>query len=82
MMNPLRPLSLAALVLIAGSGRAADAIVSLLDGTTAAGEEVQRLRTTAATLDLAAGRALFRVFRLEDGPPALARLLEDILRRR
>jgi hypothetical protein len=70
------------IVLVAGSGRAADALVSLLDGTTAADEEAQRLRATAATLDLAAGRALFRVFRLEDGPPALARLLEDILRRR
>jgi hypothetical protein len=70
------------IVVIAGSGRAADAIVSLLDGTAAADEEAQRLRATAAMLDLATGRALFRVFRLEDGPPALARLLEDILRRR
>lgn len=70
------------IVVIAGSGRAADAIVSFLDGTAAADEEAQRLRATAATLDLATGRALFRVFRLEDGPQALARVLEDILRRR
>jgi hypothetical protein len=70
------------IVVIAGSGRAADAIVSLLEGTTPADEEIQRLRVTAAALDLVASRELVRVFRLEEGPPALARLLADILRHR
>jgi hypothetical protein len=69
------------IVVVAGSGRAADAIVALLDGTTPNEEETQRLWARAAALDVPAHRDLFRVIRLEDGPLALAEVLEDILRR-
>jgi SLOG in TRPM, prokaryote len=68
------------IIVIAGSGRAADAIVSLLDGTIPTDVDVQGLREKAAALDIPANRSLLRVFRLEDGPEALAKLLERILR--
>jgi SLOG in TRPM, prokaryote len=68
------------IIVIAGTGRAADAIVSLLDGTIPTDVDVQGLREKAAALDIPANRSLLRVFRLEDGPEALAKLLERILR--
>jgi hypothetical protein len=69
------------IVVVAGSGRAADAIVSLLQSTTPDDEEVRRLREQASALDVPAHRDLFHVFQLEGGPQALATLLQNLLRR-
>ena len=69
------------IVVVAGSGRAADAIVSLLRGTTPDDEEVRRLRERADALGVSTHGSIFHVFRLEDGPQALATLLQDLLRR-
>jgi hypothetical protein len=69
------------IIVVAGSGRAADALIHVLNGTTPHDEEILRLREKAASLDSPALRALVRVFKLEDGPRALARSLEAILRK-
>jgi hypothetical protein len=69
------------IILIAGSGRAADALVSLLDDTTPTVDEVVTLRAKAAERDLLRRRDLFEVFRLDDGTPDdLARVLAAGLR--
>ena len=68
------------IILIAGSGRAADALVSLLDGTTSTGDEVVTLRAKAEERGLMRRRDLFHVFHLADGSPDdLARVLVERL---
>jgi hypothetical protein len=68
------------MILIAGSGRAADALVSLLDNTTPTIAEVVNLRAKAAERGLMRRRDLFHVFQLTHGTPdALARLLIERL---
>jgi hypothetical protein len=59
-------------ILIEGSGRAADAIVSLLRGTGVAGDEMNALRRTAESLGLLSRPTLYTVVTLSDGAPALA----------
>jgi SLOG in TRPM, prokaryote len=66
------------MIVVAGSGRAADAIVSVLEGNAPTSQE-PALRERVAKLDSAKHRALFTVFRLEDGRPALVRLLRQHL---
>lgn len=59
-------------ILIEGSGRAADALVSLLRGTRPDDDEMQTLRRTAESLALLARPQLYTVFAAADGASALA----------
>jgi hypothetical protein len=68
-------------ILIEGSGRAADALVSLLRGTAVDGDEMNALRRTAASLGLLARPTLYTVVTLSDGAPALTDALFRYLAR-
>ncbi len=63
------------IVVIAGSGRAADAIASLLRDEQPRDAQVLELRNKAVALGLPDRRELFHVFEVEAGPSALAELL-------
>ena len=65
------------IVLIAGSGRAADAVASLLTGTVSDAGEVAELRTQAAAARLARRPDLFRIVNLNE---MSARSLANVLR--
>lgn len=65
------------MVVIAGSGRVADALVAVLAGTEPTDPEVQKLVPAVKALEPGAHRALFEVFPLDQGPGRLA----DTLRR-
>jgi hypothetical protein len=67
------------LVIVRGSGRAADALVAVLEGQAPEDEEIRRLMPRAAALALPAHRDRIRVFPLGDGPQALADLLATLL---
>jgi hypothetical protein len=59
------------MILVEGSGRAADAIVSLLRGTTPIDQDVARLRKTAESRGLVARSELYRVVPLSAGAAGL-----------
>ena len=65
------------MIVIEGSGRAADAIVSVLTGRSSAGDD--SLREKVARLEVAARRDCFELFPLDRGPAALADLLASRL---
>jgi SLOG in TRPM, prokaryote len=68
------------MILIAGSGRSADALVSLLDNTASTIDDVATLRAKAVERDLMRRRDLFHVFQLAGGSPDdLARVLAERL---
>jgi hypothetical protein len=69
------------MVLIAGSGRATDALVGQLRGTPPADAEAARLSERIAALELTKHDELYRIFDLNEGPTALADLLEGLLPR-
>jgi hypothetical protein len=69
------------MILVAGSGRAADALVSLVSGTEPAEDEVKRLRDRARAMGLPGPRALYHQFDLSGSPEELARVLDGILSR-
>jgi hypothetical protein len=69
------------IVLVAGSGRAADAVVALLRHVAPADDEARNLMMRARALELAAAADLYRVADLDDGPQPLADTLDSILRR-
>ena len=68
-------------IVIAGSGRAADAIASLLEGGAPVDQEVVRFREKAGEVGVLENRRLFTVLPLEKGAPALADLLFSKLSR-
>lgn len=63
------------MIVVEGSGRAADAVVSVLTGRSGTGDDDGRLRALADRLDVRSRRDLFELFPLESGPSALADLL-------
>jgi hypothetical protein len=67
------------MLLIEGSGRAADALVSLIRGTTPQDGEVADLRARAEKAGLARRPDLFTVVRLETGPAGLRDALSHAL---
>jgi hypothetical protein len=66
------------MILVNGSGRAADALVSLLDPARPMQADLEQLRTKAMALDLLRRPSLFHIVDLAGGPRAFA----DTLRRR
>ncbi len=60
------------MLVIEGSGRVADAIVSLLNGTTPRDEEVTRLRALAEQAGLGRPRHLYRIVALASGAAGLS----------
>ncbi len=67
------------MIVIAGSGRAADAIVAALEGKEPDSEEVSRHRDRVASLAVRERTDRFRIFPLGEGPEALAdAVLEEI----
>jgi hypothetical protein len=75
-VNAARPL-----VLIGNSGRAADAVVSLLNGEEPLDDEVRRLRDRALAMGLPGPPALYRTFDLAGAPDDLSALLDAVLER-
>jgi hypothetical protein len=69
------------MVLIAGSGRVADALIALLHGIPASelDDEITRFAARAQALHLMAQPALYRIFDLHAGPEALADLLAGVI---
>lgn len=67
-------------ILVAGSGRAADAIVSLLQGTSPRDDETKALAETARERAILSSPDLCEAFELDAGAAALAQRLEQILR--
>lgn len=69
------------MVLVAGSGRAADALVGSLRGRPPADDEAARLCERIAILNLTRHAQLYRIFDLNGGPTGLADLLDELLPR-
>jgi hypothetical protein len=69
------------IVVVAGSGRAADALVAHLRGVDATEPGTRQFRDAVARLSADAHRDLFHVFDLRAGPARLAALLSPLLRR-
>jgi hypothetical protein len=67
------------MILIEGSGRAADALVSLVRQTLAASDEANALRERATSANLLRRPGLFRVVPLGDGASGLRAALTDAL---
>jgi hypothetical protein len=63
------------MIIVAGSGRVADAIVAVLAGSEPTEEEVRKLVPAVKRLNLTQHRDLFEVFPLERGPEGLAAVL-------
>jgi len=68
------------MIVVAGSGRAADAVVSVLTGSPPADDGARGLVPAVEALGVARHADLFEVFPLERGPEALARVLLARLR--
>jgi hypothetical protein len=67
------------MIVIAGSGRAADAIVAALEGKKPDSEEVTRHLKRVASLAVRERTDRFRIFQLKEGPEALAEaVMEEI----
>ncbi len=73
-LDAVRPI-----VLVAGSGRAADAVIAVLRDVAPADDEARDLMRRARALGLGSVPGLYRVFELPDGPQALADTLAGIL---
>jgi SLOG in TRPM, prokaryote len=69
------------MIVVAGSGRTADALLSVLERRDPAEEEAARLRERAQDIGVAKNRALVTRFPLSEGPTALADLLAAKLSR-
>ena len=67
------------MILIAGSGRAADALVSMIKGEPASDEEHEKVRAQAEALGLPGRSDLYHLFDVTAGPDAFATLLERLL---
>ena len=67
------------IVVIEGSGRAADALASLLRSQTSSDAEIMELRTKARALGLPGRPELFHLFDVDAGADALAQLLRQQL---
>lgn len=67
------------MILIEGSGRAADALVSMIKAEPSSDEEQQRLRARAETQGLPGRTGLYQIFDVNAGPHALATLLARVL---
>jgi TRPM family ion channel len=70
------------MIVVAGSGRAADAVVTVLRGSAPADDSVRRLVPAVEAVGVTQHAELFEVFPLERGPDALARVLLARLRPR
>ena len=68
------------MIVVAGSGRAADAVVSVLTGSPPADDGARGLVPAVEALGVARHADLFEIFPLERGPDALARVLLARLR--
>lgn len=68
------------ILVISGSGRAADAIVSALEGTSADSPDIARFQDRIASLRVRERADRFRIFSLDAGPEALADALMEELR--
>src|SRR5262245_11199583 len=69
------------MIVVAGSGRAADAIVAVLEGLQGTDEEVQKLIPSVTRLNPTERRDMFEVFPLERGADGLAEVLRRLLNR-
>jgi hypothetical protein len=69
------------IVLVTGSGRAVDALISLIDGTEPSNPEVERLRDLAQARGLPGSRDLYCRMALSARPEELAALLDSVLSR-
>jgi hypothetical protein len=69
------------MILVEGSGRAADAIVSLLKGTQPADEEVRSLLARARSAQLTRRPDLYRVVPLSAGASGLADAIRQAIAR-
>ncbi|MGH9144504.1 MAG: hypothetical protein ACRD2I_25480 [Vicinamibacterales bacterium] len=67
------------MIVVRGSGRAADTLGSMLDQTPVSGDEIVKLRAKAEALHLLRQADLFHVFDLARGPQALAGTLGALL---
>jgi hypothetical protein len=67
------------ILVIAGSGRAADAIVAALEGSSPDSPDVARFKDRVASLGLREKADRFRLFKLSAGPEALASVLLEEL---
>ena len=67
------------MVVIAGSGRAADALVSLIEGRSPADAEIADLRAKADNAQLTRLPALLHVFEIDRSPDELANVLSNLL---
>jgi hypothetical protein len=70
------------MILVAGSGRAADALVAVLRETPAGDPQMAELAAQVRQRGLASSPALFTVFELSRGPAALADVLRTAMTRR
>jgi hypothetical protein len=69
------------IVLVSGSGRAADAMRSILDGRATVDDGEAELRQKAEALNLRRRPDLFHTFTLSDGPNQFARTLRSLMSR-
>jgi hypothetical protein len=67
------------MVVIAGSGRAADALVSSIAGRSPADAEIADLRSKADNAQLTRRPALLHVFEIDRSPDELADVLSHLL---
>lgn len=67
------------MIVIKGSGRAADAICCLIEGTEAQDEEVAKRMKKAVKIGVPEHRELFALFDMAAGPEALANVLQVLL---
>jgi SLOG in TRPM, prokaryote len=67
------------MIVVAGSGRAADALVAVLEGRQPTDEEVKKLMPSVERLNPTSRRDLFEVFPLERGADGLAAVLRQRL---
>ena len=70
------------MILIEGSGRAADALVSLVKKTTPASDDIKQMRARAEAANLTQRPELFRIVPLREGAGGLRAALAGALDRR
>ena len=67
------------MIVIKGSGRGADAIVSIIEGTEPTDTEVLKRKKKAVKIGVHENMELFEVFHIERGSVALADQIERLL---
>ena len=67
------------MILVENSGRAADAVISLLKNTRSADADVEKLRAEAESASLARQPELFDIVPVNAGPDGLAAAIERII---